>query len=568
MATVLPISETTPQLDQNLGTNREADVDDPAIYYNQNNPSKSIVVGTKKNAGLSVYNLDGEEIQSINPGNVRYNNVDIINNFNFDGRQADLAISSDRNNDSLSIFQINSGDQSLSNITSTKLSNANASIFGIDDGARSAYGLAAYKSIADDKSYVFVTQNEGDRIAQLELRGDGAGNVTANVVRTLNMPGNRGKAEGLVVDRDTGTLYVGQENFGIYKLDAEVNGSNEFTVVDTIANGSGQLQGDVEGLSIYYRDNGRGYLIASSQGSNSYTTYNRQGNNEFLGSFQIGGGNGIDGAQATDGIDISNSNFGGNFADGIVVVQDGQNENNTTNLKYVSVKDLANASDFIQLGGGSGNAPNPNGRTRPSSAISNVLANFQLGTNGYNSIEDTVLQENSPNRNNGNSNFLDADGDGDDGKVQSLLRFDNIFGNQTGQIPQNAQIVSARLRVNAVDNSSGLRFHRMLQDWNDNDTWNSLDDGIQTNNIEATVDADAVTGAITTGLVSADVTDSVRQWQEDPQLNYGWAILPTSDDGVNFGSAESSSAPSLVVEYTTDNSNELQGSNVDFESDI
>ena len=78
MATVLPTSETTPKKELNLSANRETDVDDPAIYYNQNNPAKSIVIGTEKNAGLSVYDLDGNEIQSIDPGNVRYNNVDIV----------------------------------------------------------------------------------------------------------------------------------------------------------------------------------------------------------------------------------------------------------------------------------------------------------------------------------------------------------------------------------------------------------------------------------------------------------------------------------------------------------
>lgn len=390
MATVLPISETTPQLDLDLGANREADVDDPAIYYNQNNPAKSIVIGTKKNSGLSVYNLDGEEVQSIDPGNVRYNNVDIINNFNVGGGAVDLAIASDRNNDSLSIFQINPGSQSLTNITSTQLSNNNASIFGVDDRDRSAYGLAAYKSVADGKSYVYVTQNDGNQIAQLELKGDGTGNVTADVVRTLTVPEGRGKAEGLVIDKDTGTLYVGQENFGIYKFDAEVDGNDEFSVVDSIANGSGELTGDVEGLSIYYGDNGKGYLIASSQGSDSYATYDRQGDNQFLGSFEIGGGNGVDGVQATDGIDISNRDFGGDFANGIVVVQDGQNENNTTNLKYVSFEDLADANSFIKVGGGNGSNDALVANLNSNSESGSVRASFQQGTNGYSQTKDTV----------------------------------------------------------------------------------------------------------------------------------------------------------------------------------
>ena len=163
---------------------------------------------------------------------------------------------------------------------------------------------------------------------------------------------------------------------------------------------------------------------------------------------------------------------------------------------------------------------------------------------------------------------MDVDASGDLGKVESLLRFDDLFGNSSGQIPENAQIVSAQLQIDASDSGGGLKLHRMLQDWNDDDTWNDFGDGIQTNGIEATTDADAITGAIAIGEVSIDLTDSVQQWQTDPELNYGWAVLPISSDGLDFGSSESSSPPSLIVEYTIGNSNELEASSIDFESDI
>ena len=583
MATVLSISETTPKIERNLSGNRETDVDDPAIYYDQNNPSQSIVIGTEKDAGLSVYDLNGQEIQTIDPGNVRYNNVDIVYNYNLNSGKADLAIASERNNDSLSIFKIDPNSKKLTDITSSELSDSSASIFGIDDGNTGAYGLATYDSIVDGKSYVFVTQNDDNKIAQLELSNDSEGNVTATVVRNLTVPSAGGHAEGLVIDRERGTLYVGQENSGIYKFDAEANGSNEYTVVDSISNGSGELKGDIEGLNIYYGNDGEGYLMASSQGSDSFAVYDREGNNEFMGSFQVGEGNGIDGVQSTDGIDILSRNLGGDFSDGLLVVQDGQNENNTTNFKYISLGDLANTNDFIELSTNSYNPRNPiaigsfeeiepdiepevemEPEVEPKVEVEPdiepkvevepgaIKTNFQQGANNYIGTIDTFIKEGFPDTNYSNANFLDADAQDDGLEVQSILHFDDIFGSDNSQIPENARIVSAQLELNIDNGGHGFQFHRLLQNFDNTSTWDSLDNGIQADGVEAATTADAVTGSISTGMMSVDVTNSIQEWQENPNSNHGWAILASGNNGVIFDSCDGSNPPNLIVEYTLD----------------
>ena len=53
-----------------------------------------------------------------------------------------------------------------------------------------------------------------------------------------------------------------------------------------------------------------GYLIASSQGDNSYVVYERGGENAFVRRFQIGDGDGIDGTEDTDGIDVTTADLG------------------------------------------------------------------------------------------------------------------------------------------------------------------------------------------------------------------------------------------------------------------
>jgi len=89
----------------------------------------------------------------------------------------------------------------------------------------------------------------------------------------------------------------------------------------------------------------------------------------------------------------------------------------------------------------------------------------------------------------------------------------------------------------------------MLRDWSGTDTWNSLDDGIQVNGVDAMVTPDAVTGTVGTGLLTIDVTASLKAWQANPATNYGWAIVPTGGNGVDFHSAEGTAPPRLVVKW-------------------
>ncbi|GGA23935.1 phytase [Okeania sp. KiyG1] len=339
------------------------DSDDPAIYVHPNNPNQSLVISTLKDAGLAVYDLDGEVLQEISPdtpGDIRFNNVDIVYNFQIGDETVDLAVATDRANDTLAIWSIDPQTRQLTNITAAELSNPATSIFGIDDGEQTAYGLATYTNPNTGATYAYISQADGDQIAQLELTTNENGTVSATEVRRLTVPIPDGgelddaQVEGMVVDRESGVLYVGQENFGIWRFDAEVDGSTDGTIVDEIGE---NIQADVEGLTIYYADNSNGYLLASSQGDNTFAVYDRQGNNEYIGNFFIGDFANIDGAEESDGADVINVPLGNNFPNGLLVVQDGANEpevvlqdpedgeiqNFNTNFKFIPWENVANA---------------------------------------------------------------------------------------------------------------------------------------------------------------------------------------------------------------------------------
>ncbi len=73
---------------------------------------------------------------------------------------------------------------------------------------------------------------------------------------------------------------------------------------------------------------------------NPSVPFSHEGNNEYLGSFRIGGG-GIDGVSNTDGIDVSNVPLGRTFPKGVFVAQDSSNDKGNQNYKLVPWERIA-----------------------------------------------------------------------------------------------------------------------------------------------------------------------------------------------------------------------------------
>ncbi|MGJ3252244.1 MAG: phytase [Elainellaceae cyanobacterium] len=360
---VQPVLETPDEIrfgdPDNPDLAQESDPDDPAIYVHPTDSSQSFVITTLKNTGLKVFDLNGEELQDISPEGVRFNNVDLVYGFNLNGELVDLAVASDRGNDTLAIFRIDPETRQLTDITSADIL---ATIFGVDDGEQTAYGLATYTSPTTGISYAFTTQRDGAQVAQLELIANADGTVGAEVVRTLDLPVPTGdpedsQSEGIVIDREFGVGYIAlEEEVGILKFNAEPDAGDDLTLVASIEEDF--LQPDIEGLTIYYGANGSGYLLASSQGDSTYAVFDRQ-TTEYIGSFAIGGTNGIDGVEESDGADIINVPLGDDFPFGLLVVQDGSNEpavvfqdpedgeiqNFNANFKYIAWDDIATVFD-------------------------------------------------------------------------------------------------------------------------------------------------------------------------------------------------------------------------------
>ncbi|NZA26880.1 phytase [Luteimonas sp. SJ-92] len=304
--------------------------DDPAIWAHPTQPEKSLVIATDKKAGLYVYDMRGEVLQFLPDG--KMNNVDLRDGFELGGERVTLVAASDRTRKAIALYRLDPEAGTLVDVAD-----------GLQPtGMQDPYGLCMYRSPRDGATYVFVN---GDDTAkkQWRLLDAGGGRVRTQLVRELAFDS---QTEGCVADDAAATLYVGEEDVALWRLSAEPDGGDEKTAIDRI-DANPAIVDDLEGASLYDLGDGRGYLVVSSQGDDTYAVYRREEPQEYLGSFAVVADPelGIDGISETDGLDVSSRNLGPGFAHGAMVAQDGRNampvENQ--NYKYVPWRAIAEA---------------------------------------------------------------------------------------------------------------------------------------------------------------------------------------------------------------------------------
>lgn len=305
--TLLPTAETTPV------TNSGDAADDPAIWVNSTNPEQSLILGTNKKGGLAVYDLNGEEIAWHPVG--RVNNVDVRYNLAMQGELYDIAVASNRTLQSMSVFLIARSSGALTHISNIKTSLSDVYGFCLFDNNGTIHGL--------------INDTSG-QYEQYELSVDES-TITGTLVHSFTLPS---QPEGCVVDDATGIAFLGEEGAGIWRLDLNIPQGIPEKVIAT----SAPVEADIEGLGLYWVDD-KQYIIASSQGNNQYAVYQAIVPYELLGMVEVSSSwdSSIDGVSETDGLDITNADLGGQYKDGIFVVQDGRNvmPSDNQNFKFV-----------------------------------------------------------------------------------------------------------------------------------------------------------------------------------------------------------------------------------------
>lgn len=279
-----------------LTTPESKDQDDFCVWIHPQDRTHSAVIASDKSADkLFVYDLDGHVLQMISvpkPGN-----IDVRQQVTIDGVKRDIVVVNQRTDGfKLVVFRVDSQTRQLERIDDDCLTGPN-------------YGGCLYISAKTGRLF-FVCTSESGTVEQYELLGNGQHKVKATKVRTMIV----GKCEGAVADDENASLFISEEQKGIWKFDAEPSGSVEGTLIASI--GQHGLKGDVEGLAIFSdkdhpQASERDYLVVSDQGRNRFVAYQRKAPHQYVGEFSI------EGASQTDGIEICSANLGPKFPYGL-----------------------------------------------------------------------------------------------------------------------------------------------------------------------------------------------------------------------------------------------------------
>lgn len=249
------------------------DTDDPAIWINPSDPSKSLIIGTDKggetgDGGLFIFDLKGKLIDSIRPLR-RPNNVDVAYGLMLGGKKVDIAVCTERLSKAIRVFtlpDLKAVDKGGIQVFENEL-----------DSLRDPMGIALYTNPVNQKIYAIVGRKtgptDGSYLWQYLLADDGKGNVKATLVRKFGFYSGKKEIESIAVDNELGFIYHSDEQHGIHKSYAHPDSSN----VELALFGQGDFTEDIEGISIYKFDNGTGYILVSDQQANRFNVYPREG---------------------------------------------------------------------------------------------------------------------------------------------------------------------------------------------------------------------------------------------------------------------------------------------------
>lgn len=369
--------------------------DDVAFWLHPTIASKSLIFGVSKNkpkdggkSGLGIYDLTGKELAFLEHG--RLNNVDIKYNY-LPGR--DIVMASNRDQKALSLLLVGQKG-SWSPLEVVALATPKGPLIeepygfcaSYDRQTRSFYAhfpmksgkLYTYKVIRYQKKfsaiYVRMTdfRSAVDRSLEKRLTLTTLQDTIyeeplspSALLEELDEKLNRKyQLEGCVSDDDTGILYVGMEQLGVWRLDLrnsieppkliiKVESGKFGPKVGEFPDGKARLTSDIEGLALHYGPGGAGALLVSVQGLNEYAFFDRK-NYKYLGSFKVSLGK--DEVTETDGLDIISASLGEKFPNGLLGLHDHHNldelgELERGNYKFVSMEKVLKNFPALQFPG-------------------------------------------------------------------------------------------------------------------------------------------------------------------------------------------------------------------------
>lgn len=249
------------------------DTDDPAIWVNPKDASKSIVFGTDKetNGAIYAFDLEGEIIESKTIRNIeRPNNVDIEYGFKLnDSTITDILVFTEREKQQIRLYSVPD---------MKPLDGGGFPVFEDEDSLKNRLpmGIGLYKSPKDSVVYAIVGRKTGslkNYLYQYVLHSDSLG-VKAKLVRKFGSFSGKKEIEAIAIDDEKGFVYYSDEGVCIKKYHAEPSLGNE----EISCFGGDYFLEDIEGIAIAIKPNGTGSIVVSDQQKGQFNIFSRTEN--------------------------------------------------------------------------------------------------------------------------------------------------------------------------------------------------------------------------------------------------------------------------------------------------
>ena len=250
------------------------DTDDPAIWINPDDASKSIVFGTDKetNGAIYAFGLDGKIIEEKTIRNIqRPNNVDVEYGFRLnDSTTTDILAFTERERKQVRVFSI-PDMQPLDGGGFPVFEDETSPLF------RLPMGIGLYKSAKNSEMYAIVGRKSGplkNYLYQYKITGQSGQPAKFELVRKFGKFSGQKEIEALAIDDENGFVYYSDEGVCIRKYHAEPGaGDTEISCF-----GGDYFLDDIEGIALAAYPNGKGYLIVSNQQLGEFNIFSRQDN--------------------------------------------------------------------------------------------------------------------------------------------------------------------------------------------------------------------------------------------------------------------------------------------------
>lgn len=300
------------------------DTDDPAIWINKEDTSKSIVFGTDKetNGAIYAFDLEGKILHDKTIKNIkRPNNIDLAYGLQLnDSTTVDFITFTERERNQIRFFSVPDMQP---------IDNGGFPVFVDEENPefRLPMGIAVYKSNITNDFYAIVGRKTGPKegyLYQYQLKVEES-IIKPILVRKFGKFSGKKEIEAIAVDSEKGFIYYADEMHGVRKYYAEPSKGDE----EISCFGGDKFQRDIEGIAIANTDAENGVIIVSDQQRGTFNLFDRD-TNAFIKAVNLS-------TFQTDGCEVVTTPLNAQFKSGLFVAM-----NDNRNFYYFNLDKVLN----------------------------------------------------------------------------------------------------------------------------------------------------------------------------------------------------------------------------------